>query len=166
MKLTAADIQQRRFKMRFRGFDIHEVDSFLEQIATRMEDLETENRQLNSRILQLSDQCGEYQEREGTFKRAMDNTQQVLERMNENARKSAEVIISNAEVKAEKILNRSYNRLSQINEDIAELKRQRLQIEAQIRAVVETHARLLDVGQEEMMALEAEYDKVKVLKQT
>ena len=36
---------------------------------------------------------------------------------------------ADAEVKAEKILNRAHSRLSQLHEDIAELKRQRVQIE-------------------------------------
>jgi hypothetical protein len=75
-----------------------------------------------------------YKEREETFKRAMLNSQKVLEQMKDNARKSAEIIIADAEVKAEKILNRAHSRLSQLHEDIAELKRQRVQIEVQIRA--------------------------------
>jgi len=33
MKTTPIDIQQQQFKVKFRGFDIHEVDSFLEQMA-------------------------------------------------------------------------------------------------------------------------------------
>ena len=38
-------------------------------------------------------------------------------------------------------------------------------IEAQIRAIVETHTRILDAGKDEMIALDADYDKVKLLKQ-
>ena len=33
MKITPLDIQQQQFKTRFRGFDIREVDAFLEQMA-------------------------------------------------------------------------------------------------------------------------------------
>ena len=33
MKLTPLDIQQQQFKVRFRGFDVREVDRFLEQAA-------------------------------------------------------------------------------------------------------------------------------------
>ena len=33
MKLTPLDIQQQQFKVRFRGFDVREVDRFLEQVA-------------------------------------------------------------------------------------------------------------------------------------
>ena len=81
--------------------------------------------------------------------------------MKENAHKSSELIIANAEVKAEKILNSAHNRLSQLHEDISELKRQRMQIEAQIRSVIETHTKLLDMGKEEAKALDDADSKVK-----
>jgi cell division initiation protein len=83
--------------------------------------------------------------------------------MKENAQKEAELIIADSEVKAEKILNRAHNRLAQLHEDMAELKRQRTQIEVQIRSVLEAHARLLDVGNEELRALDEEDNKLKVL---
>ena len=33
MPLTLEAIKQRRFKIRFRGFDVREVDAFVEEIA-------------------------------------------------------------------------------------------------------------------------------------
>jgi cell division initiation protein len=75
------------------------------------------------------------------------------------------VIIADAEVKAEKVLNRAHNRLSQLHEDIAELKRQRMQIEIQIRSVIDSHSKLLEIGKESMEAMDEADDKVTVLKQ-
>ena len=57
--------------------------------------------------------------------------------MNKNARQSAEIIVADAEVKAGKMLNKAHNRLAQLHEDITELKRQRLQLETQIRSIIE-----------------------------
>ena len=37
MNLTPLDIQQQKFKTKFRGFDIREVDAFLEQLANAFE---------------------------------------------------------------------------------------------------------------------------------
>ena len=106
-----------------------------------------------------------YRQREETFKRAMLNSQKVLEQMQDNAQKSAELIIADAEVKAEKLLNRAHNRLAQLHEDIAELKRQRIQIEIQVRSILENHTKLLDLGQEETEVRDEEDSKLKVLKQ-
>ena len=165
MNLTPLDIQQQQFQVRFRGFDIREVDRFLEKMAEAFSDLQSDNRNLKEEIRRLKLETQGYKEREESFKRAMLNSQKVLEQMKENARKSAEVIIADAEVKAEKILNRAHNRLSQLHEDIAELKRQRMQIEVQIRSIIEAHTKLLEIGKESMEAMDASDSKVAVLKQ-
>ncbi len=165
MKLTPLDIQQQQFKIKFRGFDVREVDAFLEQLADDFESSQNENVSLQEEIDRLKLENQGYRQREETFKRAILNSQKVLEQMKDNAQKSAELIIADAEVKAEKILNRAHNRLAQLHEDIAELKRQRIQIEIQVRSILENHTRLLDLGQEETEARDQEDAKLKVLKQ-
>ncbi|MCD6224304.1 MAG: DivIVA domain-containing protein [Deltaproteobacteria bacterium] len=164
MKTTPIDIQQQQFKVKFRGFDIHEVDSFLEQMADTFEVMQRQTENLNDKIHRLELENHGYKEREDTFKRAMLNSQKVLEQIKDNANKSAEIIIADAEVKAERILNRAHNRLSQLHEDITELKRQRMQIEVQIRSIIETHTKLLDMGKEETKLLDDVDSKVKLLK--
>ena len=163
MKTTPIDIKQQQFKVKFRGFDIHEVDSFLEQIADTFEMMQREIEVLNDKVNRLEIENQGYREREDTFKRAILNSQEVLEQIKDNATKSAEIMIADAEVKAEKILNRAQNRLSQLHEDITELKRQRMQIEVQIRSIVETHTKLLDMGQEETKRLDDADSRVKLL---
>jgi cell division initiation protein len=164
MKTTPLDIQQQQFKVRFRGFDIREVDKFLEQIADSFASLQQENENLHEEIRRLNLESQGYKEREETFKRAMLNSQKVLEQMKKNAQKSSELVIAEAEVRAEKILNRAHSRLAQLHEDIAELKRQRMQIEVQIRYVIETHSKLLEIGKESMETSDEEDSKLKLLK--
>ncbi|TES94592.1 MAG: DivIVA domain-containing protein [Desulfobacteraceae bacterium] len=166
MTITPLDIQQQQFKTRFRGFDIREVDTFLEQMADAFESLQSENKKLREEINRLKLESQGYKEREETFKRAMLNSQKVLEQMKQNARKSAELVIADAEIKAEKILSRAQYRLEQLHEDIAELKRQRMQIEVQIRSIIESHSKLLEIGKEEAGIREEEDAKLKLFKQS
>ena len=166
MKITPIEIQQQQFKVRFRGFDVKEVDKFLEQMTDTFELLQQENENAQNEIRRVKLESQGYKEREETFKRAMLNSQKVLDEMKENARKSAELIVANAELKAEKILNRAHKRLAQLHEDIAELKRQRMQIEVQIRSIIEVHTKLLEIGNEGMKAMDEEDAKLKLLKQS
>ena len=165
MKTTPIDIRDQQFKVRFRGFDILEVDAFLEKIAEAFESLQLENGSLYKKIQRISLEIQEFKEREDSFKRAILNSQNVLDQMKENAKRTAEIIIAEAEVKAEKILNKAHNRLSQLHEDITELRRQRVQIEIKLRSILETHTKLLDIGKEESKALDEADTKIKILKQ-
>jgi cell division initiation protein len=164
MKITPKDIQQQRFKTRFRGFDVREVDEYLDRIADELGSLVVKCERLDEENRRLVRENQDYREREDTFKRAMMSSQKVLEQMKENARKSAELIISNAEVKAEKTLNRAHNRLAQLHEDIAELKRQRIQLESQIHSILDTHTRLLETRKEEMGTTDETESRLKYLR--
>jgi len=165
MQFTPLDIQQQQFKISFRGFDVREVDAFLEQIADTFKSLQSNNMSLQDEISRLKLENQAYRQREETFKRALLNSQKVLDHMKKNAQKSAELIIADAEVKAEKLLNRAHSRLAQLHEDIAELKRQRIQIEIQVRSILENHTKFLDLGKEETEVRDEEDAKLKILKQ-
>jgi len=152
MGVTPLVVRQKEFATRFRGFDVQEVDSFLEDLARELEsqDVTIKNLKQENHRLDLENQG--YKKREDSMKNAMIQSQKVLDQMKDNAKKSAEVVIANAEVEAEKILNRAHKRLSQLHSDITELKRQRIQLEMQIGSVLESHSKLLEMTQEENKA--------------
>ena len=165
MNITPLDIQQQKFKTRIRGFDVREVDAFLEQMANGFEALQRTHKDLQEEVRRLELEIQGYRQREETFKRALLNSQKVLDQMKDNARKSADLIIAEAEVKAEKILNKAHNRLAQLHEDISELKRQRMQIEVQISSIIESHRKLLEISKEGLKEMDEEDAKLKILKQ-
>lgn len=154
MKLTPLDIEQRRFKMRFRGLDTKEVQVFLELVADEFNNLIDEISSLKKELRNNTREMEEYKEREKVLRDTMVNAQKIVEEMKNNAEKEAHLLISEAEVKAEKLLNSAHSRLTQIHEDIGELKRQRTQFETRLRSLVESHLKLLEAekteGEEEL----------------
>ncbi|MDD4273444.1 MAG: DivIVA domain-containing protein [Desulfobacter postgatei] len=152
MGVTPLVIKQKEFSTRFRGFDVQEVDTFLEEVARELESQETAIEQLRQENHRLNLENQGYRKREESMRNAMIQSQKVLDQMKENAEKSAQVTIANAEVEAEKILNRTHKRLSQLHSDITELKRQRIQLEMQIGSVLESHSKLLEMTKEENKA--------------
>jgi len=164
MKITSLDIQQKRFTTRFRGFDISEVDEFLEKIADEFGVLRGEQDMLEKEIGILEKENKGYRSREENFKRVMLNSQKVIEEMKNNARKSAEMINAEAEVKAEKILINAHTKLAELQDEIMELKRQRIKLNMGIRAILETHSKLLDLDEESVIKSGEEDSKVKYLK--
>jgi cell division initiation protein len=165
MALTPLDIQQQRFRTGFRGYDTQEVEAFLEQAANAFEDLQRENHRLNDEVKKLQADVEEYQHREGTIKRALLHSQKVLDQMQENARREADVIVAEAENQASKLIQYAQNRVIQLQENISELKRQRAQFESEINFVIESHRRLLEAGREDTRELDQQDDKLKIFKQ-
>ena len=165
MGVTPLVVKQKEFTTRFRGFDVQEVDAFLEDVARELErqDLAVEELKRERHRLELENQG--YRKREDSMKNAMIQSQKVLDQMKENAKKSAQAIIANAEVEAEKILNRAHKRLSQLHSDISELKRQRIQLEMQISTVLESHSKMLEMTKEENKAADESDASLKFIRQ-
>lgn len=166
MKMTPLDIQQQRFRICFRGFDIREVDAFVERVAEGLESLIRENTNLQEEIERLKLEVREFQDREKTFKRVMVSAQETLDDMKHNAEKEAELLLSEAQIRAEKILSSADNRLYELHSDIGELKRQRMQLEVELKNVLEAHTKLLEISKEAMESEERFEEKLKFLKGT
>ncbi len=149
MKLTPLDIQQQRFKVRFRGFDVAEVHNFLELVADEFKTLLHENASLKEDLENKLKDIQNYRENEKVLRETMVNAQRIMEELKNNAEKEAQVLISEAELKAEKILSSAHTRLIQIREDISELKRQRTQFETRLRSLIEAHLKLLELDKVE-----------------
>ena len=162
MLLTPLEIQQKQFRVRFfRGLDGKDVEAFLQKVADLMS---AHLKQIDELKRELDDKerlLGEHREREQTLKNTLVSAQKTVEQMKVNAQKESKLLVSEAEVKAERILNNAHNRLAQIHEDIAELKRQRTQFELKLRATIETYQKMLDMQKEEESEAEDLESKLK-----
>jgi len=148
MKITPLDIQQKQFRVKFRGFDIEEVDSFLEAVREEFEELIRENSRLREDIHKLENQLREYKETEAVLKNTLMTTQQMIEELKANAQKEAELIIKEAELKAEQLLEKAQAKAIKIHEDITDLKGIRRHFKEEIRRIAENHIRMLDSAEE------------------
>ena len=144
MNITPLDITQREFRHRLRGCDPAEVKAFLEGIADEMELLVKEAAVRDERIQKLEGQVAAYQEREEALRKTLYSAQRLTEQLKETARREAEVIRKEAELQAEKLLEQAHRQVGELQAQIADLKRQKQQFEAKLRAALKIHLDLLE----------------------
>lgn len=148
MRITPLDIQQKQFPIRFRGFDVEEVYAFLEIVREEMENLLRENAFLKEQIQRLESQLKEFRDMEVTLRETLMTAQQMVEEYKNNARKQAELIIKEAELKAEQMVRSAQEKVIKIHEDIMDLKGIRQHIKEELRRLLETHMRMLEFDKE------------------
>jgi len=153
MRLSPLDIQSQQFRQKIRGLDPREVESFLELAASEFEELIRENGKLKEKLARLSNQYDELKQREQTLKETMMTAQKITEDMKTSARKESEIILREAELKAEKMLDDAHRKLAAISDQVVEIKRIRAQFETSVKAAAQSHLKMLQVTTE---ALEAE----------
>lgn len=149
MKITPLDISRQEFRRVMRGYDVDEVDSFLDTVSNEYEELMKENAHLRERIKTLEDKVGEYREMEKAMENALISVERVSEEIKLNAQKEAELMIREAELKARDILREGDALSKKLREDIVELKRQRQILRSKLKATIETHLKMIEFEDEE-----------------
>lgn len=144
MRITPLDIQQKQFSVKFRGFDMEEVDSFLELVREEMEELLRENANLKEEARRYEKQLKEYKNIETTLRDTLVGTQQMVEEFKNNARKEAELIKKEAQLEAENMIKQAQEKVIKIHEDITDLKGVRIHFKEEVRRLAEGVLRELD----------------------
>ena len=146
MNISPLDIQQQQFKGKMLGgLDPNDVDAFLQMVAAEMEALIRENTELKENARKTSLQLEEFSKREVSLRETMLAAQKITEEMKANAQKEANLLVSEAELKGEKIVAEAENRLLQLNNQIFEVRRQKVQFESNLKSLLEAHLKMLSM---------------------
>ena len=151
MRITPHDIRQQQFTVRmFRGFDPSEVDAFLEDVADDYEGLLKENALLKEQIAASEERSRGVIEREKNLHDVMVTTQRLVDDMKSAAKREAELIVREAELRGEKAVEAARGEEAKIRVEIQTLKRMRRQLVEELGATMDRYQR--------MLAAEAEAD--------
>ncbi len=145
MRITPMDIRQQRFTVKmFRGFDVQEVDTFLEDVAGDYETLVKENALLKEQLQVLEERTRGLEEHEKILQDTLVTTQRLTEEMKEGAKRDAALIVREAELQGEKLVEAARAEEASIRADISGLKRMHWQLVEGLRSTVETYRRLIE----------------------
>jgi cell division initiation protein len=152
MALTPLDIQKMRFPQKMRGYDPTEVENFLalvaEDLATKSADLdkaERENRYYRQRL-------EETEQREHQLQQTLLRAQKVSDEITANARREAELMVKEAEIAADKMVQQAVEQSTRIESKIAELRTMRRELQMKFRNTLDLFQRILEAELEEERA--------------
>lgn len=150
MKITPVDIAHKTFRKKMMGLDADEVAEFLQQIANQMESLIHERNSLKETLREKELSLLEYKERDQVLQNTIATATQMSERVRSDAEREAKLIIADAQQKAEIITRDSRDSLKKMYQEVTELKRARLQFEANLKALAQAHISLIEQGEKFM----------------
>jgi cell division initiation protein len=137
-------IEGKSFRKRLLGFDPDEVEAFLHELTEELRRLSEENANFKRDLEAQESEIKEHREREKTIRAVLVSAQKNAEQTKANADREAKLIISEAEVKAEGILKDAGNRLIKMEQEISEMRRNRIQFGARMRSLLDVFRQMLD----------------------
>lgn len=144
MILTAQDIQSQQFHVRFRGFDVEEVDSFLEKIAAAFQAVSEENQQLKGRLETLEQELATYHNQQKSFQNAIIAAQNVADGMKAKSREEAEEIVTEAQEEARLRREDAEREMAELKRKIDHLKSLREQAHEDMRQQLKSYLHMLE----------------------
>ncbi|MDZ7291066.1 MAG: DivIVA domain-containing protein [candidate division KSB1 bacterium] len=145
MRLTPLDIKKQEFKRAMRGYDPEEVNTFLEMVAEEFEVLQREKNRLDDEVLKLRTQLHDYQEVERTLKQTLMNAQESVQLSRDNSKREADLLIREAELRAEKILEEAQQKLAQLKNELLVVRAQKDSFARRLRHLLESQLELIGV---------------------
>jgi cell division initiation protein len=149
MAITPLEIQKMRFSPKMRGYDPTEVEGFLsllaEELAARIaqsEKLDRENRYYRQRL-------EETEHREHQLQQTLLRAQKVSDDITANARREAELMVKEAEIAADKIVQQAIEQSTRFESKITDLRTSRRELQLKFKNTLDLFQRILEAEMED-----------------
>ena len=149
--ITPLDIENKKFsKQMVNGYNVDEVDEFLDEITADYEKLYKENKALKDNAEELHNDVGQYKDIESTLQNTLIIAQKTADEVQNVAKKQAEQIIKDAEYQAKTKLDEINTQLMIKEKEIEELKKQLSVYKAKMESLLISQLELIkDMAEDE-----------------
>lgn len=144
MKYYPTEIQAKTFDRKMMGYDPDQVENFLTIVAAQLQALIQERNILKEALKDKELDLHNYRDRDQLLQQTMTQATQATEKMKSDTERECKLIINDAHQKSEMITRDAKDSLRKIYSDIADLKKSRMQFEANLKAMAQAHLSLLD----------------------
>ncbi|WP_102400888.1 DivIVA domain-containing protein [Haloimpatiens massiliensis] len=131
--ITPVDINNKEFKRCFRGYDVDDVDEFLDLIVEDYEKVYKENISLKEKLHLQNEKVEHYSKIEETIQNTLILAQNAAEQAKKAAQQEADLIIKNANDSSQRILDKAHNDVVKINDDYDTIKQEFLKFTNKFR---------------------------------
>ncbi len=163
MKITALEVLSHPLKKGFIGYDVREVEAFRELVSESIEEMARDIAYLEEKKKELTETLSTHVDNENVLKGAITTTHQMAMDIKGSARKEADLIVAEARLQAEEIINQARGYVARLDEEILRLKGQRIEMETSVKALVEYHSTRLHAEKEDSEKADQESEKLKFI---
>lgn len=143
MALTPVDIHNKEFNRGLRGYNIDEVNGFLNQIIKDYELLLKDKNDLEKEVENLNSKVSHYVNLESTLNQSIIIAQETAEELKINARKEAKLIIQESEKNADRIINDALTESRTVFTEMEDIKKQANVFRARLTMLIQTQLEMV-----------------------
>ena len=162
MELSPLEIRSQKFSKKIKGYDVSEVDNFLEIITKDLEKLYGEYYGLKEELVKKNQEITDYKEKDKSISEAILMVQSVSNDIKKAAIMEAEAIKRGAVVEAENIIKDANKKYLKITKDIDGLLNKRIVMINSIKNLLQTNTDLINREADKNMEISFPSERVKI----
>ena len=152
--LTPLDIENKKFsKQMMNGYNVDEVDDFLDELTADYEKLYKENSEIKTKVEEMENNLSKYRNIETTLQNTLMIAQTTAEEVKSVAQKEADQILKNAQLEAKSSIEELNTQIIAKKQEFEEVKKQIDVYKAKIEALLISQLELLKDIKEGMSIL-------------
>ncbi|HVS02663.1 MAG TPA: DivIVA domain-containing protein [Thermoanaerobaculia bacterium] len=144
MSLDPPAIRKMRFSQRWRGYDPEEVEQHLDLVAEDLSRSLADGERLRHEVEQLRRRVAETEGRERELQETLLRAQKVSDEILANAQREAQLLVKEAEITADRIVQQSIEQAGNVERAIGELRHRRRELQLKLKNTLDFFARILD----------------------
>ncbi len=142
--LTPLDIENKKFsKQMMNGYNVDEVDDFLDELTADYEKLYKENSEIKTKVEEMENNLSKYRNIETTLQNTLMIAQTTAEEVKSVAQKEADQILKNAQLEAKSSIEELNTQIIAKKQEFEEVKKQIDVYKAKIEALLISQLELL-----------------------
>jgi cell division initiation protein len=154
MRITPLDVRKQDFRKAVRGFDCDEVRAFLSTLADEYETVLVDNKQIREMVMEQEDKIQEYQGMERNLRDTLMTAERVMQETRENASKKGDLIIKDAEMKAQQVLQECRIRTEELRREIMTLRKEKESYLGRFKSLAESQIKFIDTHENDFEDLD------------
>ena len=162
MELSPIEIRSQKFSKKIKGYDVTEVENFLEIVAKDLEKLYGEYYGLKEELVKKNQEIADYKEKDKSISEAILMVQSVSNDIKKAAIMEAESIKNRAISESENIIKDANKKYAEIAKNIEELLNKRIIIVNSLKNLLQTNIDIVNRESEKNLEISLPEEPIKI----
>jgi cell division initiation protein len=133
------DIRKKTFSTQRHGLSKTEVEEYIGELATEIENLRKERAQLTEKAEELTEHLDAYEKTEQLLRDTLVTAQKATNQLREEAKKEAQLVIEKAKLEAERIKRDAEQQTRNVGDELRTLEAKRSTLSDEIAGIARTY---------------------------
>lgn len=134
----------KKFDRSLNGYNVIQVNAFLDDVINRVDDMITKMKQKDLEIDRLNKELEHYKKMDATLNRAVVVAEEAASKYKEASLNESDLIVTEAKKNANRIINDALMKAEKLESDAARLRRNIVAYKRRVRSLIEQQADIID----------------------